>query len=98
MIKVLIKLPFALPPGFEPRISESKSDVLPLHQGRLASSSGFEPKQTDSESVMLPLHYKEMVHLAGLEPATSFLSGMYSNQLKYRCMVDLHGIEPCSVG
>jgi hypothetical protein len=43
-------------PGFEPRLSESKSLVLPLHHiptKFLAGAPGFEPRPTDSESVML---------------------------------------------
>ena len=57
-------------PGFEPRLAESESDVLPLHyrtvRGDLSAicresqvaSLGFEPRITESKSGVLPLHYE----------------------------------------
>ena len=33
----------AFPAGFEPTLSESKSDVLPLNDGNMALAVGFEP-------------------------------------------------------
>ncbi len=31
----LLKSPFVVPPGFEPRLTEPKSGVLPLHHGTI---------------------------------------------------------------
>ena len=52
------------PPGFEPRKTEPKSVVLPLHHGPsprknvlFVGPPGFEPRKTEPKSVVLPLHH-----------------------------------------
>lgn len=41
--------------GFEPRTSESESDVFPLHQSAISGSTGIEPVLRESKSHVLPL-------------------------------------------
>lgn len=45
------------PFGIEPKLSESKSDALPLCNGsvKMAAPEGFEPPLLESESSILPI-------------------------------------------
>jgi hypothetical protein len=67
----------------------------------MAPQAGFEPATdrltADSSTTELlrnKKNYLIMVGLSGLEPPTSRLSGVRSNQLSYRPMERVMGIEP----
>jgi hypothetical protein len=91
--------------GFEPRMVESKSTVLPLHytaSNYLASRQGLEPRPTVLETGMLPLHYRDTLYFWA--DVTDTIRSYEFHRLvcfhyTKRCinLVDPVGIEPTTV-
>lgn len=53
MLMIASALSIAPPPGFEPRLSEPKSDVLPLHHGGLCGRAGIRTLNPSIKSRLL---------------------------------------------
>ena len=75
--------------------------LFPFINQKMADTSGFEPETSSLEGCCsIQLSYASellnMVVRAGLEPASSALWGQRTNQLCYRTVVALAGLEPAT--